>query len=144
MLYAYLTHDEVNQDLAERLAARAGVELEVLWCRDPAPAGQFDAVLYDLDCLPPDRRQALLTDLQAGQPIHAIAVHSYHLSIRQARALQRHGVIVTRRLQPLVFARLQAAVAGPQSNGMVKEKTTRRLRRVRRARLRKSRGGTTR
>ena len=58
MLCAYLSLDEVNQDLAATLAAGAGVELDALTFRDAAPAGQFDAALYDLDSLPPAYRRA--------------------------------------------------------------------------------------
>jgi hypothetical protein len=111
MLFAYLTLDEVNQNLAERLAADAGVGLEVLSFRDAAPAGQFDAVLYDLDFLPDDRRQQLLADLSAGRRVEPVAVHGYCLTGRQARALRRRGVLVARKLRPELFARLRT-VAG--------------------------------
>jgi hypothetical protein len=109
-----LTVDQVNQDLAGKLAAAAGVKLEVVFPRDAAGDGPFDAVLYDLDSLPPPDRQALLAELSArpaGQWAGTAAVHSYHLSPRQARALRRQGVVVARRLRPATFARLRDAVS---------------------------------
>jgi hypothetical protein len=122
MRFAYWTIDEVNQDLAERLAAETGVHLDVLSFRDIFPAGLFDAVLYDLDFFPPDRRQVLLADLQAGRRTEPVAVHSYHLLARHALALRRQGVIVTRRLRPQVFNRLWAAVAARQANQQKSER----------------------
>jgi hypothetical protein len=116
MWCAYLTLDEVNQDLAQRLAAAAGVRLEVLSLRDAAPAGQFEAVLYDLDFLPPDCREALLADLRAQRWIEPVAVHSYQLSPRQIVALRRSGVIVARRLGRKVFDRLLAAVSARRAS----------------------------
>ena len=67
MRIAYLTTDEVNQELALRLAAGQEAQLEVIWPRDEPPDGRFDAVIYDLDCLPPPLRQQLLTDLAGGR-----------------------------------------------------------------------------
>ena len=121
MLCAYLSLDEVNQDLAATLAAGAGVEVDALTFRDAAPAGQFDAALYDLDSLPPAYRRALLADLEAGRWVEPVAVHSYNLSARQARALRRRGVIVGRQLQSKLFARLLAAVAARRANSNVGE-----------------------
>jgi hypothetical protein len=110
MRFAYWTIDEVNQHRAERLAERAGVELDIRTFRDAAPSEPFDAVLYDLDFFPADCRRALLADLQAQQRIQPVAVHSYHLPARQARTLRRQGVIVVRRLRFVVFARLRKTI----------------------------------
>jgi hypothetical protein len=110
MLFAYLTLDEVCQDLAQRLAGAHGVELDVLSFRDAAPNGQFDAVLHDLDSLPADRREAILSDLLAGPAPGPVAVHSYNLRGSQIKALRTRGVLVTRRLNPQVFVLLRRAV----------------------------------
>ena len=114
MLFAYLTLDEVNQELAGMLADAAGVELDATDFRDACPDRQFDAVLYDLDYLPNDRREALLAALTAGRMAEPVAVHSYRLSVRQARALRQQGVIVARRLGPKLFARLLAGRPRPR------------------------------
>lgn len=116
MRYAYVTLDEVNQNLAERLARKSGIELDVLALNGAAPAAPFDAVLYDLDFLPPDLCQTILADLELGRSIEPVAVHSYKLSVRQVWALRRQGVIVARRLRSAVFAQLQAAVAARRAS----------------------------
>ena len=111
MRYAYLTLDQVNQDWAERVAAQAGAELDVVSPRDLLAAGPFDALLIDLDSLPPGYRKAALDDLLAGKQAGQAAVHSYHLRIRDARVLRRRGVIVARRLAVEIFQRLRKALA---------------------------------
>jgi hypothetical protein len=111
MRYAYLTLDEVNQDWAERLAAQVDAELDVVSPRDIFAAGPFDALLVDLDSLPPGYRKAVLDDLVAGKQEGQTAVHSYHLRIRDARVLRRRGVIVGRRLEVEIFQRLRKALA---------------------------------
>jgi hypothetical protein len=110
MRIAYLTTDEVNQELALRLAAGQEAQLEVIWPRDGPPDSCFDAVIYDLDCLPPPLRQQLLADLAgSGAPLPA-AVHSYALEGEQIKALLGRGVIVRRRLRATLLHRLSAAV----------------------------------
>src|SRR5438046_3085297 len=99
MLFAYLSLNEVNQDLAQRLVAAVGGTLDVLSFRDAAPNGQFDAVIYDLDSLPADRQSAVLANLQAGPVSGPVAVHSYTLRGRQVRALREQGVLVSKRLR---------------------------------------------
>jgi hypothetical protein len=111
MRFAYWTIDEVNQHLAERFAARTGVQIDVCSFRDADAARSFDAVLYDLDFFPMEQRRDLLAGLLAQQRIEPVVVHSYHLRSEEARALRRQGVIVVRRLRPNVFARLRALVS---------------------------------
>jgi hypothetical protein len=122
MRFAYWTIDEVNRDLAQRLAARAGVQLDVRSFQDGAATATFDAVLYDLDFFPPDRREALLADLRTQPRSEQVAVHSYHVSPRHASALRRQGVIVVRRLRLALFTRLRAAVAGARAELRVRAK----------------------
>jgi hypothetical protein len=109
MLCGYLSLDEVNQDLAATLAAEAGIELDLLSPADTTCDGRLEAVLYDLDSLPEGERRTVLADLVGGCRTRAVAVHTYHLRARQARALRRRGVIVIRRLRAETFARLRAA-----------------------------------
>jgi hypothetical protein len=111
MRYAYLTLDEVNQDWAERLAAQVDAELDFVSPRDILAAGPFDALLVDLDSLPPGYRKVVLDDLLAGKQEAQTAVHSYHLRIRDARVLRRRGVIVARRLEGEIIQRLRKALA---------------------------------
>ena len=73
MLFAYLSLDEVNKDLARQLATKVGGVLEALSFRIDARAVPFDALVYDLDSLPTDYRSDLLTQLlevRRRQPRH--------------------------------------------------------------------------
>jgi hypothetical protein len=117
MRFAYLTLDVVNENLAARLAAAAGLSFRTLTLRDPVPDGRGDVVLYDLDFLPADYRERLLADLKSGRWSGRVGVHSYSLTRRLARALRRRGVVVTRRLRGGLFRRLRdrAGVASLQS-----------------------------
>jgi hypothetical protein len=115
MLVAYLTHDEVNQVLARKLARKCGVKLDVYSIREAASACRCDAMICDLDFLPPGSRDLLVAELQRAQN-GPVAVHGYNLPARQRRMLRRRGVIVARRLRPDVFAWLRAAVAARGAN----------------------------
>jgi hypothetical protein len=112
MQIAYLTPDEVHRDLAVRLAEDCGATVQPLSPNDPLPTEQFDAVLYDLDYLPPAQRQELLVDLAASSATRPVpvGVHSYNLD-DQVSALRRHGVVVARRLGPGVFRSLSRSHA---------------------------------
>jgi hypothetical protein len=79
MRIAYLSTDEVNKDLALRLAAQWEVTVCPLEPRDPAPDGDFDAVLYDWDHWPTDRRPKVLTHTAAGPIRQPVALHGYSL-----------------------------------------------------------------
>jgi hypothetical protein len=115
MLCTYLSLDEVNRDLAMRLAAATGIWLELADLRDEAPH-RGAAMIFDLDSLPEDHRRAILTALLAGRWVGPVAVHGYGLSHRQVRALRQRGVIVSRRLRPRTFVRLRAAMAATRPN----------------------------
>jgi hypothetical protein len=98
MRIAYVNTDEVNQDLASRMAAKCGAVVSVVLPADPPPGGLFDAVLYNLDNLPRDRRAALVEGLRRVKPVHPTAVHGYDISDEQAEALNQNGVAAARRL----------------------------------------------
>jgi hypothetical protein len=116
MRIAYLTTDQVNQQLASRLSASQDAELEVIWPHDEPPDGPFDGAIHDLDCLPPPLRQQLLTDLAGGGAPWPTAVHSYALEGEQITALLGRGVIVRRRLSATLFRRLCAEVRAKLKN----------------------------
>jgi hypothetical protein len=103
MRIAYLTLDDVNQELALELAARWGIRMDVLSPRDSFPEGALDLVLYDLDHWPEPERQQALSRLLDGPAPHPTAVHSYNLDERQVKALRGRGVAVYRRLGAAVF-----------------------------------------
>jgi hypothetical protein len=105
MPIAYLSTDEVNRHLAALMAAACGATLHPLSPKDPPPDGRFDAVLYDLDSMPPACREEIVASALADPPTRPVAVHSYNLDM-QADALRDKGVVVTRRLGPGVLRAL--------------------------------------
>jgi hypothetical protein len=109
VLIAYLTTDEVNLDLAERLATECGAILYPLSFQDGPPNGAFEAVLYDWDYLPSQWRQQLLADLLSRPAPCPVALHGYTLEEEHGEALRRHGADVFRRLEPGVFLNLRRA-----------------------------------
>jgi hypothetical protein len=109
MWIAYLTTDEVNLHLAEEMAAACGLTLCPLDPRDPPPAGEFDALLYDWDHWPAPQLREVMAELLGGSLPHAVAVHGYNLGDGRAEGLRRHTVAVYRRLQPRVFRFLRRA-----------------------------------
>jgi hypothetical protein len=111
MRIAYLTTDEVNKDLALRLGTQWEVTVSPLEPRDPPPDGEFDAVLYDWDHWPVDRRPQALTDTSAQPMRQPVAVHGYGLEQEQARALRRSGVLLFDRLESRTFLDLQRTVS---------------------------------
>ena len=110
MRFAYLTTDDVNLSLALRMAADCDASLEGLSLRDAPPAGRFDAVLYDWDYLPPDKRREVLSELQSGPLTCPVALHGYNLGEDQVEALRRQGAVVSRRLEAKLFLALRRAV----------------------------------
>jgi hypothetical protein len=110
MRIAYLSTDEVNVHLAEAMASVCGLTLCPLAPKDSPLKEEFDAVLYDWDSWPADRKQEVLAQLPAGRRACAVAVHGYNLEDGQAEALRRHTVAVYRRLQPRVFRSLRRAI----------------------------------
>jgi hypothetical protein len=109
---AYLTIDEVNQNEAQRVADRYGVGLYPLSPRDPPPNGQFEAVLYDLDYLPPQQLQAILGVLLSKVSDCPVALHSYNLDEEQATALRNNGIGVFRHLEPAMLRLLAGRQMG--------------------------------
>jgi hypothetical protein len=115
MRIAYLTTDEVNRHLAEEMAAACGLMLCPLAPKDPPPAGEFDALLYDWDHWPAARQREVMAELLGGSLPHAVAVHGYNLGDGRAGALRQHTVAVYRRLQPRVFRFLRRAARTVQA-----------------------------
>jgi hypothetical protein len=110
MRITYVSTDEVNQALVARMAAECGAVVDTVLPQNSTPDGRFDAVLYNLDDVPRDRRSALLEELCRAKPGRPTAVHGYDLTDKQARALNRGGVATARRVHPgLIRSLLTAA-----------------------------------
>jgi hypothetical protein len=107
MRIAYLTTDEVNQELAVRLAEECGAELDLLTLRAPALDTWFDGVIYDWDYLPTWRQQEIMAELLSCPVACPTILHSYNLDAKQKENLRRNGVDVCRRLGAHLFRRLR-------------------------------------
>ncbi len=107
MLVAYLTVDEVNQDMAVRLASRCNVTVHPVSFRELPLKKMFDALVYDLDSFPDSEREEILTKLLNSLALYPVAVHSYCLAGRQAQRLRQNGVVVRRRLTEATFLGLK-------------------------------------
>jgi len=116
MRVAYLTTDEVHEQLAFQMAEDYDVTLLPLSPRDVLPRGRLDALLYDWDCLSVRRQCEIAHTLLAGPALCPRAVHSYTLREHQAETLRRREVAVFRHLQPEVFVLLRLLASRAQDN----------------------------
>src|SRR5439155_19474518 len=113
MRIAYWTTDEVNPAWALELADVLRVALDFRTPADGAPTVASDGVIYDLDYLPGELRNEVLTELLAGSPSPPAAVHSHNLDEEVVNRLRRNGVIVGRHIGPRLFQALLRAVHAP-------------------------------
>jgi hypothetical protein len=110
MRFAYLTRDEVNQDLALTLAAEHGLNLDVHVYPDALNGREYDAVLCDLDSFTSEERGANLASLAAGPLNKPFGLHSYNLDAWQLRLLRRNGVLTAKVLRAELIDLLLAAI----------------------------------
>src|SRR4029077_15485863 len=97
MRIAYLTTDEVNENLALEMSERQGVTFCPHIPKNPPPDDTFDAVLFDWDHWPSEHRAKFLAGLRDSLPARPVAVHGYGLEDGLRAALRARGVIVGRR-----------------------------------------------
>jgi hypothetical protein len=98
MRIAHVTNDEVNQAISVQIAKRLDASVTMLGLDETAPLVPYDAVLYDLDRIPLDRRRSLLREIRSHKTAVPMAVYGYSLSEGQADRLRFHGVAVAQRL----------------------------------------------
>jgi len=103
---AYVSPDEVHQELAAELAGERGVTLASFASSAEMPLVPYPAVIYDVDYLTLEDRRRVLDELTGTPLTQVAAVHSYNLNAGQQKALRRNGVAVHRRLRPAWFGRL--------------------------------------
>jgi hypothetical protein len=121
MRIAYVTIDEVNQDLAVRMADRFGADVSGVVPKDPPPDGRFDAVLYDLDAMSPTLRRQFVAVLRSSRPSRPVGVHGYNLEDDEANALRMRGVYVSGSLEPALIQDLCRAVEADRAASTVTE-----------------------
>ena len=84
MRIAHITTDEVNLALGVRLARSLGADM-IPYSADLKPAEiRRDAVLCDLDRIPPDRRRSFLNEIHSRATELPLAVYGYCLSEEEA------------------------------------------------------------
>jgi hypothetical protein len=118
---AYLTGDEVNYRLAQRIAQKVGVSLVCNPLGTSPTNGTKIARLHDLDHVSGEQKEAILADLLSGPTTVPVAVHSYHLGEDLMASLCASGVIVAQALKPALIRRLCAAAEAIRETGPVEE-----------------------
>jgi hypothetical protein len=98
MRIAYVSNDEVNRELAARMAAEFGAAFCTLHPHGPAPEGKFDVVLYNLDDLATHDQALLVEGLRRGAGQRPTGVHGYDVTDEQESNLKKIGVAASRRL----------------------------------------------
>jgi hypothetical protein len=107
MRIAYASSDEVNLALAREMAAECGAVVDDKAWDGGSRDDHHDARIYDLDHLPGQRHQEVLSELLSDGPSCPVAVHGYNLSDELAIGLQINGVDVFHRLDVDVFNSLR-------------------------------------
>jgi hypothetical protein len=107
MLVAYLTTDAVNEDLALQMADECGVTLYPYTFNGALPNGRLDAILFDWDSLPLQRRQTILFESLADPSFLPVAVHGCGLEEEEIETFHQDGVAVFHRLEPELFKTLR-------------------------------------
>jgi len=110
MRIAHITTDEVNQALAVQAARPFGAIVTPLGPEEMSTDVRFDAVLFDLDRVPPERRQTLVDEIRSETTALPMAVYGYCLSEEQAGKLRFRGVAVAQRLHAALIRTLANAV----------------------------------
>jgi hypothetical protein len=110
MLIAYISADEVNRDLAARMGANYGAEIQLFSPRDSAPDGRFDGVLYDLESVTRVQRELIVAQLLEHPSSRPVAVHFYDVD-GNAEQLREQGVIFNRQLKPSLVRTLCRSAA---------------------------------
>ena len=98
MTIAFLTLDEVNSALADKIASDRDIDIRLFFPNDLPLNGRFDGVLYDSDYWPTDRAEKLLRKLMHFPLSTRVGVLSYNLTREQITALRGNGVMVFHRL----------------------------------------------
>jgi len=101
----YLTTDALNAATAEALAARYGLDFEVIEPRDlQQPECKTNNLLVDWDFVPQDYQEKLLN----GRIADIVGIHGYHVAESDASVLSCRGIIFSSRLDHHLLEALAA------------------------------------
>src|SRR5215475_8698360 len=115
-----LSHDEVNQDLAQDLGAAQGLVVQARLLKDGLPDGDCRALVVDLDSVAPERLalQRLVKELGGRPHAYPVAAFGYSLEDDQLVDLRAAGIQVFQHgLAPAVFAALGEQTSRATSDG---------------------------
>jgi hypothetical protein len=101
----YLTTDALNAATAEALAARYGLDFEVIEPRDlQRPECKTNNLLVDWDFVPQDYQEKLLN----GRIADIVGIHGYHVAESDVSVLSCRGIIFSSRLDHHLLEALAA------------------------------------
>src|SRR5579864_8443584 len=109
MRIAYIAADEVNAALAAEMSESLGASVTVFHPEESISHSWYDAALFDLDSVAPERRSALLKEVRSARRTCPSAVHGYSLTEDEAGEFARGGVAVAQRLDPGLLRTLCSA-----------------------------------
>src|SRR5262245_35018869 len=101
-----LSHDQVNQDLANGLGAAHGLNVQALFLKDGMPDRDCRALVVTLDSVAPERLalQRLIKELGRWEHDYPVAAFGYNLEDNQLADLRAAGIHVFQHgLSPAVF-----------------------------------------
>jgi hypothetical protein len=109
MKFAYISTDEVNQNLAVQIADEYHIAVCPVSYVDARQHDRFDALLYDWDSLSWLRRNEIcVASLASG--LCPVGVHGFSFDNERAETLHQDGIAVFRRLDANVFRTLRCFV----------------------------------
>jgi hypothetical protein len=113
MRFVYLSTDELNRGFVRAWASRHDIEVECLTRSDRIVASAVDAILLDLDHLPPAWPEESLVRLSTGGPMRAAAAHGYgpYAEELRGRGLTVHPRLCSQALRLLAQAAATSARA---------------------------------
>jgi hypothetical protein len=92
----FLSHHEMNLDLALSLRAPDGLDVQTRFLKEGLPDGNCRSLVVDLDSVAPGRvaLQRLVKELIGRPHPYPVAVFGYNLEDDQIRALRAAGILV--------------------------------------------------
>jgi hypothetical protein len=115
-----LSHDDVNQNLAPRLGAAYGLDVQAQFLKEGLPDGDCRALVVDLDSVAPERQalQRLVTELSGRPHPYPVAAFGYSLEDDQLMDLRAAGIQVFQHgLGSAVFAAVASQTPPASSTG---------------------------
>ena len=117
----FLSHHEMNLDLALSLRAPDGLDVQTRFLKEGLPDGNCRSLVVDLDSVAPGRvaLQRLVKELIGRPHPYPVAVFGYNLEDDQVMDLRAAGIQVFQHgLCPAVFAAIAEQLSVAPSDGL--------------------------